>query len=130
MTRRSQRSTFGEWLDITLSNRRMTNRMLADEIGVSDATVSRWRSGLSAPANMDAIADIARILDLDALRLAVTAGIISARVAHVEAYPTPEPTAQRESVRRQIARIKGLSDEGRRKLMDTYDALVNTESEE
>lgn len=117
---------FGEWLDITLSNRGIQGRGLAERLGVNDATVSRWRSGKSVPS-LEIVRAIAEVLELDAPRLALTAGVVPLELVGpgIEPYPMPEPTARRESVRRQIARIHGLSDEGRNKLLQTYDEITD-----
>lgn len=123
-------SEFAEWLDITLDNREMSGRSLAEAMGVADAAISRWRTGASSPSR-DNILKMAEVLDLDAARLAVTAGVIPPEFAPgVAPYDVPEPTAQRESVRRQIARIKGLSDDGKKALLSTYDRLIMESSEE
>lgn len=124
MARRTRPAEFAEWLDITLENRGVSGRTLADQIGVHENAVSRWRSGTSTPTS-DNVAKMARVLDLDARRLALTAGVLAPEFApDVEPYPMPEPTAQRESVRRQIARIKGLSEDGHKALLEAYDKMI------
>jgi transcriptional regulator with XRE-family HTH domain len=128
---RRQREQFGRFLDVTLDNLGISSRTVAQRLGMDDSAVSRYRNGVSLPS-ASVLADLARILDLDPLRLTVTAGHVPADVAGVDPYPMPTPTAQRESVRRQIERIKGLSDTDRGKLLDTYDELIskmNTEGE-
>lgn len=123
-SKRAQAAAFGEWLDITLSNKGVQGRRVADAVGVSDATVSRWRSGLSLP-DQGQLVLIAELLELDPRRLAVTAGVLPPAMAPgVEPYPMPEPTAQRDAVRRQIAKIKGLTEDGREKLLATYDQMI------
>lgn len=125
MARRNARpAEFAEFLDITLNNLGMTNRSLADHVGVHENAVGRWRSGASTPTGEN-VAKMASALNLDAQRLAVTAGALAPELAPgVEPYPMPEPTAQRDSVRRQIARIKGLSEDGKEALLSTYDRLI------
>lgn len=118
---REARQRFGEWLDLTLENRGMPGKTLAERIGVNDSTVSRIRSGGSG-TTMEVITAIADVLELDAIRLAVTAGLTA--LPGVEPYEMPQPTAQRESVKRQIGRIRGLSDQGRAKLLETYDEIA------
>ena len=126
MVRYNRRSaTFGEWLEITLENRGMTGRELGELLGgVHEATVSRWRTGKAIPS-VEALGQLADLLGLDKQRLVVTAGHPAAQLLDdVQPYPMPVPTAQRESIRRQIANIKGLSNAGRVKLLDTYDSIL------
>lgn len=124
MARRVRPSEFAEFLDITLNNRSISGRTLAEQLGVSDAAVSRWRTGASTPS-AETVARIATALDLDPRRLAVTAGVLRPEFAPgVEPYPVPEPTAQRDSVRRQIARIKGLSEDGKEAMLRLYDQMI------
>jgi transcriptional regulator with XRE-family HTH domain len=120
MPKRKGNNGFGEWLDVTLSNKGIRGRTLAEAIGVHDSAVSRWRSGVGGPT-AESIEPMAELLGVDALRLSVTAGLVPAAVAGVEPLPVPEPTAQRESVKRQIARIRGITDKERRLLLQTYE---------
>lgn len=120
MPRRRKGHLFGEWLDVTMSNKGITGRRLAEAAGVHDSAVSRWRVGQGVP-NMDAIEGIASLLGVDPLRLAVTAGLLSHEVARVEPLPMPEPTARRESVRRQLARLRGVTERERKLLLQAYE---------
>lgn len=115
-----QDQDFGEWLDVTMSNKNISGRTLAEVAGVHESAVSRWRSGTAVPS-MDSIEKMAATLGVEALRLAVTAGVISAGVAGVEPLPQPEPTARRESVRRQLANLRGVTDRERRLLLQAYE---------
>lgn len=124
---RRAREQFGDWLDVTLSNAGILGRTLAEHLGIHESAVSRLRNGTSAPS-AETLEGIAGYLDLDSARLAVTSGLVSSSMAGgAKPYPMPEPTAQRESVRRQITRIKGLSDETRGRLLDTYEELIAEE---
>lgn len=114
---------FAAWLDATMSNKRVMGRVLAEKVGVNDSAVSRWRAGTAVPA-MDTLVRIAEVFGEEPLRLAVTAGLLDARVAHVDPLEPPAPTARREAVRRQLSRIKGLTDQDRRKLLETYEEIV------
>lgn len=130
--RRARRATtaFSEWLDITLENRGMSGRALAELMGVADEAISRWRTGASSPSR-DNVVKMAEALDVDAVRLALTAAVLPPEFAPgVAPYPIPEPTAQRDSVRRQIARIKGLSEDGKEALLKTYDRLIEEAASE
>jgi transcriptional regulator with XRE-family HTH domain len=111
---------FAEWLDLTLANSGISARDLANQIGVSDSAVSRWRSGQSKPG-MDTAVRLATVLDVDPIRLAVTAGLMDGRAVHVDPLPLPPAHAQRERVREQIKNIKGLSAEGVALLLDAYE---------
>lgn len=124
--RKGKRIDFGEWLDVTMSNKRIMGRALAEAAGVHESAVSRWRSGTATPP-MEAIEKMADILEVEALRLAVTAGILSPKVAGVEPLPMPEATARRESVRRQLANLRGVTEEERRLLMQAYEDARNEE---
>jgi transcriptional regulator with XRE-family HTH domain len=114
---------FGEWLDITLSNQGIMGRTLAEKVGVHDSAVSRWRAGNGVP-NMDTCERIAEALGVDALRLAVTAGLLSQKVANALPFDVPMPTERRESVRRQLKRIRGVTDETRNRLLQVYEDTI------
>lgn len=127
MARRRARSysEFAEWLDITLDNQGVgAGTALAEQMGVTDAAISRWRTGASNPTS-DNVAKMAKAMGLDPVRLAITAKVLPPEFAPgVEPYEIPEPTAQRDSVRRQLARIKGLSEDQKEALLSTYDRLI------
>ena len=114
---------FGEWLDITLSNQEIMGRTLAEKVGVHDSAVSRWRAGAAVP-NMETVAKIAEVLCVEPLRLAVTADLIPAQVAGVEAYEPPQPTERYASVKRQIQRIRGTTEATRMKLLQAYEEEI------
>lgn len=125
--RKARNEKFGEWLDVTLSNKNVQGRTLAEAAGVADSAVSRWRSGQAVPP-MEAMQPIADLLSVDALRLSVTAGLVPGEVAGVEPLPMPEPTARRESVRRQLARLRGVTETERRLLMQAYEDAKENEA--
>lgn len=126
MTGRKHERQFGEWLDITMSNQKMMGRTLAEAVGVHDSAVSRWRAGNGVPS-MDTVAKMAEVFSVDPLRLAVTSGHVPPKIAGVDPLDVPTPTAQRESVRRQLSRIKGVTDASRRKLLSAYEEIIATE---
>lgn len=128
MRRNQQERNFGEWLDLTLSNRGITGRVIAEQLGVDETAVSRWRNSVSVPSS-EKVELLADALELDRMRLLVTAGRISPSTANVEPYPMPEAIALRESVKRQISRIKGLSEDNRAALISTYDELLAHEKD-
>lgn len=115
---------FGRWLDLTMSNRNISGRTLAKRMRVHDSAVSRWRSGKATPG-MDTCMRLAKVLDVNPLQLAATAGLLDPMMTSIELLPMPEPTAARRSVKAQLLGIKGLTDQERQFLMNTYDKMVH-----
>lgn len=113
---------FGRWLDLTMGNRGIKGRGLAKRLKVHDSAVSRWRSGGGVPG-IDTCLRLAKILNVDPIRLAVTAGLMDGDLISVRPLPMPEPTAQREHVKHQIKLIRGVTERERQTLLDTYDDL-------
>lgn len=113
---------FGRWLDLTMANREIKGRTLAKACKVHESAVSRWRAGNGVPS-MDSCLRLAKYLDTEPLRLAVTAGLMDAELSGVEPLPMPEPTAYRRAVKQQIMSIKGLTQRERQRLLDTYDEM-------
>lgn len=95
----------GQWLDTTMANRGITSRALAKEVHVHESAVHNWRKGKNIP-QMSTLQVIARTLNVDPVRLAVTAGLWEPDVA--QPLPIPEPVAKRAKARR---RAQGLLDE-------------------
>lgn len=119
---------FGRWLDIMMSNAHLSGREVATRIGVHDSAVSRWRSGKGAPT-IEAVTSLADMFNVEPLRLAVRAGLVSEKVAGVPPVDMPEPKAQREEVRNSITKIPGLTDLERQALLERYDELVRGDGE-
>lgn len=115
-------TAFGRWLDLSMSNRGIKGRTLARALKVHESAVSRWRAGNGVPS-MDSCLRLGKYLDVEPIRLAVTAGLMDGDLAGVEPLPMPEPTAQRKAIKDQLARIRGLTSAERQKLIDTYDEL-------
>lgn len=113
---------FAQWLDITMANRRIKGRILADKLGVHDSAVSRWRNGQSVPS-LETIMRIATFFEEDPIRLAVTAGLMDADLVHAKPLPLPPPKARREHVREQIKAIKGLDKTEVARLLAAYDEV-------
>lgn len=103
-----------------MANAQISGRQLAQQAGVNESVVSRWRSGQSMPG-LDSCASLAEALGVEPLRLAVTAGVVDQRMAGVEPLPMPPATAMRERVRSQIAEIRGLTDKSRQALLEAFD---------
>lgn len=121
LTRKRQNTAhFARWLDTTMANKGISGRELAHRVGVNDSVVSRWRSGHGTPG-LDTCVRLADALGVDPMRLAVTAGAIDKRMAGVEPLPMPPATALRERVREQLEQIRGLTNETRQALLETFD---------
>lgn len=118
---------FGRWLDLTMANNKIKGRSLARAVKVHESAVSRWRAGSGVPS-MDSCLRLAKYLDVQPLRLAVTAGLMDEDMAGMPPLPMPEPTAYREAVKEQIRAIKGLTARERRKLVDAYDEMRSPQS--
>lgn len=58
-------------IKIALLERQKTGKWLGDQLGKSDATISRWSSNTSQPS-IEVLFDIADILNMDARDLLVT----------------------------------------------------------
>lgn len=117
---------FGRWLDLTMGNRGITGRSLAKKLHVHDSAVSRWRSGLGTPA-LDTCMRLAKLLNVDPIRLAVTGGLMDGWIVNAKPLPMPEPTAQRSAVKAQLSKIRGLTAAERQRLIDTYDGMRGTQ---
>lgn len=117
---------FGRWLDLTMTNRNITGRSLARKLKVDDASVSRWRRSLATPG-MDTVVRMAKILNVDPLRLAVTAGLMDGPAVGIEPLPMPEPTAQRNLVKERIMKIPFASHEELQYMLNQYDQYCSEE---
>lgn len=126
MTIDSRADSFGHWLNLTMENRSIRGRDLARKIKVTESAVSAWRSGRSTP-NMDACIRLGKALDLDPLRVAVTAGRIDGSAVGVKALPMPEPTVRRVRIKAELAKIRGLTNRERQHLIDTYDNYLESQ---
>lgn len=114
------REYFAEWLTRTLANRGFSGGEVARAIGVNGAAVSRWRNGKGTPG-IGSCVRLASFLGVDPIRLAVTAGLMSAEDVRYEPLPLPEQTAKREQVREQIMKITGLTDGEKTSLLDAWE---------
>jgi transcriptional regulator with XRE-family HTH domain len=114
--------TFGRWLDLTMSNRDIKGRELSRKLKVHESAVSRWRAGNGVPS-MDSCLRLGKFLNVEPIRLAVTAGLMDGELIGVEPLPMPEATAQRTAIRAQLGRIRGLTNAERDTLMDAYDDM-------
>lgn len=113
---------FGLWLDLTMANRGIKGRALAKKLHVHDSAVSRWRSGQGTPA-MDTLMRLAQTLGVDPIRLAVTAGLLDGQIVTATPLPLPAPTAQRQSVKEQLSKIRGITATEKQRLIQAYDEM-------
>lgn len=70
---------------------------------------------------------LAKLLDTDPIRLAVTAGLMDGELVGIRVLPLPEPTVQRETVKSTLKRIKGITMSEVQRMLDAYDATRATE---
>lgn len=107
---------------MTMANRDIKGRTLAKKLDVHDSAVSRWRSCQGVPT-LDTTMKLGRLLDVDPLRLAVTAGHMDGDMIGVKPLPLPEPTAQRLAVKAQLMKVRGLTPQERQRILDLYDQM-------
>lgn len=88
----------GAWLDVTMANRGMKNRDLAKEVQVHESAVHNWRKGKNVP-QLPTLQRIAQVLNVEPVRLAVTAGLLDPTLVGQDPLPIPEPVAQRRKDR-------------------------------
>lgn len=70
--------TFGEFVRQARQVKRISQQELADQAGVSLATISRWERGqLNDPPNAEHVRSVCRILGLDPRRAAVILGYLA-----------------------------------------------------
>jgi DNA-binding XRE family transcriptional regulator len=96
-------------LDLTLANAEMTGKQLAQAAGLDEAQISRWRRGRGKPS-LESCERLANALNVDPMRLAVTAGAMKSRMAGVEALPMPPNTAVIEKVRGKLRELPGVTE--------------------
>jgi len=95
--KREDQDYWGEWLARSIANSAKNQTELATFAGVSNPQVTKWKQG-QFPSD-EAAQRIADFFEVDRLRLAVTAGRVSAQIAGVERLPLPDDSAQREAER-------------------------------
>ncbi|MFD8117116.1 helix-turn-helix domain-containing protein [Streptomyces microflavus] len=101
MVRKKSKEYFGTWLARTMATRGLTGGEIARAVEVPDSYVSRWKNGKLVPGQ-DACQKLAKFLEVDPLRLAVTAGLITSEIAGVEELPHPDNSAIKEAERNLI----------------------------
>lgn len=129
--RKKDQEYWGEWLSRSIANSGKTQSELAKYAGVSNPQVTKWKSGVF-PSD-EAAQKIADFFEVDRLRLAVTAGRVSAQIAGVEKLPLPDDSAQREAERDIVESYvskKLTRDRDRQVLLTALEALKARDSME
>lgn len=116
--RSMQQQSFADWLDRTLTERKISGGEVARSVGKSDGTVSKWRSGKAKPS-LASVRKLAAFLDVDPLRLIVTAGLMSSEEAGVDRLPIPRETVRVQRAKEQIMKNPYLSRGDREALLKT-----------
>lgn len=111
---------FASWLDRTLTEQEISGSDVARAVSVSDGVVSRWRNG-KGRISLDNARKLASFLEVDPLRLIVTAGLMHAEEVGAEPLPIPKDTRTRELVLEQIMNIRYLTKEDKKNLIEAYD---------
>lgn len=111
---------FASWLDRTLTEQEISGSDVARAVSVSDGVVSRWRNG-KGRISLDNARKLASFLEVDPLRLIVTAGLMHAEEVGAERLPIPKDTRTRELVLEQIMNIRYLTKEDKKNLIEAYD---------
>lgn len=117
-------SVFAQWLDVTMSNEKISGKELADHAGVHESAISKYRTGNATPG-MRVLTKIAECLEVDPLRLAATAGLIDPQQFNVEPLPLPKPIIRRQHVRKRISAIPGLTGALKDELLQAYDEIMD-----
>lgn len=117
------RGLFGRWLDVTLDNKDVQGKSLADSLGVTSGAVSRWRNGQSIPSPEN-LRDLAEYLGADPARVMATAGVPGMQESGIAPYPIPRAEARREKAREELKNLKRLSREERQYIIEAYDGFV------
>jgi transcriptional regulator with XRE-family HTH domain len=116
---------FGHWLDITMQNKQMTGGELARQMDVNESVVSRWRNGKSVPG-LNNIFNLAKVFNVEPLRLAVTAGVLPEGTVKVKPLPLPDPKPHLSHVYKQLEALRGVSVQQREAMFQAYrDSLKN-----
>lgn len=109
---------FSEWISRTLWERNITGGDVAKALSVNDSAVSRWKSGKATPG-LDSTMKLADFLGIDAIALAVTAGLMDPKIVNVDPLPLPEEPEDLELARKHIMKIPGLTLASRRRLLES-----------
>lgn len=119
---RKDREYFAEWLSRTLAERGIAGGEVARAVGVNDSAISRWKNGKASPG-LESVMKLAEFLEVNAVALTVTAGLMEEKLAGVPPLPLPEDTRTRSLVTDQIMGIRGLTKNEKEALLDAYERL-------
>ena len=115
---RSDQEYFSEWLDRTLVQRGISGGEVAKALGVNDSAVSRWRRGKASPG-LDSVMRLAEFLEVQPVRLAVTAGLMKQEAVGVPPFSMPtEDTSSMRRAKDHIMKTPGLSKGDREALLN------------
>ncbi len=117
--RRRRTRDFARWLDTTLANEGLTGKELAALADLDEAQISRWRRGRGLPS-MESVERLSLALRVDAVRLAVTVGLMSEKMAGVPPLPTPPPTALFERVRDKLRELPQATDSSVERMLEEF----------
>lgn len=113
-------------MNTELKNRRLqlglTQKQVADRVGVSEATVSRWESGDIANMRRDRIAGLA-----DALR--TTPDFIMTGLAGPRQAP-PGPTPEESQLQEMLEKLRRLTPENRSAALAQLDLLLTRQEKQ
>ena len=115
----SNKETFARWLDTTMENRNISGNKLAQMMGCDISQVSRWRNGHGLPS-LKTMYRLGRALEVDPIRLAVTAGVLTPEETGKTALQMPSPRARVDRIAKQLSKIKGLHESERSALIKFY----------
>lgn len=116
------REYFAEWLSRTLAEREIAGGEVARALGVNDSAISRWKNAKASPG-LDSVMKLADFLDVNAIALAVTAGLMTSEQAGVERLPLPEDTKTRSLIVEQLKGIRGLTTAEKDALINAYEQI-------
>lgn len=122
----SDRNDFARWLDRTMASEGLTGKALAQRSGLDEAQISRWRRGSGRPS-LESCERLADALGVDPRRLAVTAGLLSHRIADVPRLPIPPATAMLERVRHKLEGLPEMNDRAVEEMLRVYRKTVAEE---
>lgn len=114
---------FAHWLDATIENAGWSHREFAELVGVHESIVSRWLTPTAKPS-IPSLEKMAKLLEVDLVQLAVTAGQFSEQ--HGERLPMPPLTAARARIRRELEKIPGLHEADIAAALQSWDARHRT----
>jgi transcriptional regulator with XRE-family HTH domain len=114
--------TFARWLDLTMENRNISGNKLAEMMHVHVSQVSRWRHGKGMPS-LKTMYRMGRALEVDPIRLAVTAGLLTPEETGKKPLQMPVPRMRVDRFAKQLSKITGLHEAERKMLIDYYRSM-------